>query len=393
MRSCAKTTKHKSKERKISSKVFKFTANLLNEHLKFPSAKNSLYTSCDINQCLIELSLSKNYAESGLANLSEKCDATNKVPTGRTFRGRIERLAEKQIREALIQSNDQVLLILRRYSIFRRKAVVAIDYTRQPFYGDPDTKNVIGGKQERGTCWGYTYASIDIVESGRRLTIYSITINQFSEKAQIVRKLIFEAKARGVHISLVLLDRAFFTVEVIAMLKRLGVYFIIPAVKNDKVKEAILNYDEKKPAKRFTLGNKKKSVTFNILFYKRSAKQLPKKKKLTISDLYFGFATNLPRSMTTKLPSFIPQEYRRRWGIETGYRVQDNALAKTTSPNYKLRLLYQLVSVLLYNVWHYANFLLCKALKKPFDKPLLMLTRLAVHFEGFVIGGLGPPRH
>jgi hypothetical protein len=366
---------------------------LLNEYLQFPVAKNSLYISSDMNQCLIQLSLSKSYAESGLADLSEKCNTPNKVPTGRTFRGRIERLAEKQIRDALIQANDQILLILRSYCLFRRKAVVAIDYTRQPFYGDPDAKNVIGGKQENGTTWGYTYASIDIVEAGRRLTVYSSTVNQFSEKAEVVEKLIFEAKARGIHISIVLLDRAFFTIDVIATLKRLEVYFIIPAVKHDTVKEAMLNYDDKQSAKRFILGNKRKSICFTLYLYKRSVEQLPKKKKLNVSDLYFGFATNLPRSLAIKLPSFIPSEYRRRWGIETGYRVQDNAQAKTTSTNYKLRLIYQMTSVVLYNVWHYANFLLCRALKKQFDKPLLTLTRLAVHFEGFIIGGLGPPRH
>src|SRR5665647_2623077 len=153
----------------------------------------------------------------------------------------------------------------------------------------------------------------------------------------------------------------------------------------------MLHYNEKEPAKLFTLGDRRKSVTFNLYLYKRSVEQLPKK-KLAISDLYFGFATNLPRSVAVKLPSFIPSEYRRRWGIETGYRVQDSAQAKTTSTNYKLRLLYQMVSVLLYNVWHYANFLLCRALKKQFDRPFLTLTRLALHFEGFIIGGLGPPR-
>ena len=325
MRFCAETTKRKSKERKVSSKVFKFTANLLNDYLKFPVAKNSLYTNSDINQCLIQLSLSQNYAESGLANLQEKCGRSNKVPTARTFRGRIARLSEKQIRNALIQANDQVLLILKSYNLFGRKAAVAIDYTRQPFYGDPGTKNVIGGKQERGTSWGYTYASIDIVEAGRRLAIYSITVNQFSEKAKVVEKLIFEAKARGIHISIVLLDRGFFTIDVIETLKRLGVYFIIPAVKHGTVKDAMLHYNEKEPTKRFTLGDRRKSVTFNLYLCKRSAGQLPKKQKLTISDLYFGFATNLPRPLALTLPLFIPSEYRRRWGIETGYHVQDSA--------------------------------------------------------------------
>jgi len=68
------------------------------------------------------------------------------------------------------------------------------------------------------------------------------------------------------------------------------------------------------------------------------------------------------------------------------------ARARATSRNYVVRLLYHLTSVLLYNAWNYANLLLCRAVNRQFEKPLLKLTRLAVHFEGFIIGGLGPPR-
>jgi putative transposase len=394
LRFCAKTKKRNSIEQRISRKVFKFTANLLDSHLKYPTAKNSLYNSSQINHCLIQLSLTQSYAESGLTNLQIKCSTNNThIPTGRTFRTKTQRLSQTQIHNALTAANDQIFHTLKSLGVLRRKATVAIDYTTQPFYGNKNAKNIIGGKRDRGTNWGYTYASIDLVEAGRRFTIYTTTVTQFSEKATIVEELITKAKARGVHVAMVLLDRGFYTVEVIAKLKTLGVYFIIPAVKNNTIKEAMQNYDTAQPTKCFTLGNNKsKSVTFNLYLYKRSADQLPKKKKrLSVSDLYFGFATNLPQSHAAKLSMFIPTEYRRRWGIETGYRVQDNAQAKTTSVNYTLRLLYQMVSVLLYNVWHYANFLLCKALEKQFVRPVLLLSCLAVHFEGFVIGGLGPP--
>jgi hypothetical protein len=221
----------------------------------------------------------------------------------------------------------------------------AIDYNRDLFYGDKNAKNVVGIEHERGASWAYCYGTIHVVEAGRRLTLSSMTIDAFTEKADAVEKLISETRARGFHIRLLLLDRAFFTIDVITRLKQLNVHFITPAVKNDKVKEAMRNYKADKSANRFTLGDKRKSVDFNLYLYKRSVEQLPKKKKLTLYDLYFGFATNLPLSLAVKLPEFIPSEYRRRWRIETGYRVQADVQAKTTSMKYSVRLLYQMTSL------------------------------------------------
>jgi hypothetical protein len=60
--------------------------------------------------------------------------------------------------------------------------------------------------------------------------------------------------------------------------------------------------------------------------------------------------------------------------------------SQTTSTNYTLRLLYHMTIILLYNVWHYANLLLCN-LENTFDKPLLKLTNLTVQFEAFIIAG------
>jgi putative transposase len=389
--------KKAKKERKISELIHQLALNLMCEHLKFRSASNSLYNTRTINTCLLQISLREGYAQGELTNLQLKFNMPSWVPTGHTFRNRVEALSRKQVQTAFTGANDEILKILKGQGIFKRYATVAIDYTHDPFYGDINAPMVIGGKQDRGTCWGYHYASIHVVEAGRRLTLYTMPVDQFTEKADVVGTLLEKAKERGVHVKLVLLDRGFFSAEVINLLKKLRVHFVMPAVKHQTVKKAIAAHHDSNAAcvVRFTLGEDKKAARFNLAVYPVPKKHLKsrskRKKQLSLHDLYFAFATNLPRSVAASL-SYIPQEYRRRWGIETGYRVQGMAKAKTTSKNYVLRLTYRLAAVFVYNLWQYGNFLLCRALKQPFLKPAVALKRLVAHFEGFIIGGLGPPR-
>ena len=48
--------------------------------------------------------------------------------------------------------------------------------------------------------------------------------------------------------------------------------------------------------------------------------------------------------------------FRKRWGIETSYRMIRKFLAKTTSRRYGIRLLYFYLAVVLYNLWVKLNF-------------------------------------
>lgn len=60
----------------------------------------------------------------------------------------------------------------------------------------------------------------------------------------------------------------------------------------------------------------------------------------------------------------LPNLYSRRWTIETAYRDKKrNAFARTTSTNYVARLFYFAFSVLLYNAWNIAKFLLITEIK------------------------------
>jgi hypothetical protein len=63
------------------------------------------------------------------------------------------------------------------------------------------------------------------------------------------------------------------------------------------------------------------------------------------------FATN-----TDLKPKSIRRMFRKRWAIETSYRMINQFLPKTTSKLYSLRKLYFYLAVLLYNVWVFMNY-------------------------------------
>jgi hypothetical protein len=281
------------RKRKVSSRVFKFTLDLMAKHLKFEAAGNSIFSSRDIHSCLVHLSLNEGYAEGGMANLSSKCGLPNSVPTGRTFRNRVERVETKEVRRSLNEANDEVLRTLKSLGIFRRRAVVVIDYVRKPYYGDPNAEMLVGGPYLTGTPWYHCYVSIHSRGWEEDNTLH-------------------HARAR---------------------------------------------------IQRFTLGRGDRVVGFHLAIYPKPREKAEKSQRLY--DRYLTFATNISKPRAGQFSILIPQEYRRRWGIETGFRVQGTIEAKTTSKNHVLRLLYHMYSVVLYNIWQYANLLLSKALKKP----------------------------
>ena len=70
----------------------------------------------------------------------------------------------------------------------------------------------------------------------------------------------------------------------------------------------------------------------------------------------FAYVTNVP--VTSETAVELGEEYRKRWGVETGFRMKRKLRGKTNSPKYSVRLLFLLLSVLLYNLFILLNALL-----------------------------------
>ena len=74
-------------------------------------------------------------------------------------------------------------------------------------------------------------------------------------------------------------------------------------------------------------------------------------KNARTADRYVAFITNIRVDNPRDLLRRIPKTYRKRWGIETGYRILKQARARTKSPRMVARLFLMFFSLAYVNFW------------------------------------------
>lgn len=353
--------------------LFTFSVNLALKHLEIPTRYNCTYKLRDVLRALTFISLEADYAEGGLKRLTKRLRRANKpekrprgqaekrrqAPNADTLLSRLRQISSRKAICMLSELNRQVLAAAKVKGAFRRKVMVAIDLTFIPYYGKKITQYVVGGKPKKGTSWFHCWATLRIVSSGRRFSIKARPVKRdeldAEAMAKIVLELLAEAKACGVHIDLVLLDKGFCWRGVIATLKASGCKFLVAAKRDRQVKKAILDYflTGKGQVRPFSRGKGEEKVTFNLSIHR--FKKRRRKRVRNILELYGAFATNLGVVEALRVWSRLPEDYRRRWGIETGYRVDGEFRAKTTSTDERLRFIYYQYMVFLENLWTLHN--------------------------------------
>ena len=353
--------------------LFTFSLNLAQKTFEIPTRYNCTYKQRDVLRGLTFISLQTAYAEGGLKRLTKKLRRANKpkkrlrkhakkrrhAPNSDTLLLRLKQISRPKAKSMLCKLNRQVLAAAKTKGAFRKKVVVAIDLTFIPYYGKKLTQYVVGGKPKKGTSYFHCWATLRIVSSGRRFTIKARPVKKdeldAKAMAKIVLELLSEAKTCDVCIDLVLLDKGFCWKEVIAALKTSGCKFLVAAKRDKPVKEAILDYFRtgKGQVRPFSRGKGEEKVTFNLSIHR--FKKRRRRRVGNILELYGAFATNLGFKEALRVWEKLPADYRRRWGIETGYRVDGGFRAKTTSRDERLRFIYYQYMVFLENLWTLHN--------------------------------------
>lgn len=207
--------------------------------------------------------------------------------------------------------NDAILSLASKLGLLKGPVTCAIDYTKVPYYGEFN-RYVVRSEYKDGTDHFYEYATISIVQDGLRLCIYSRPVTLLDTKVDIVKEMIEEAGKRGVKIKLLLLDRAFFTVDCINLLERMGIGFIMPCVCNKRVQNAVDSLGRKGRLEFAIRDNSRNEASFTMVvcWSEKKGKLIP-------------FATNLEAKNARQLVKMVPKEYRRRWGMRLTFRLTD----------------------------------------------------------------------
>ncbi|WP_157677585.1 transposase [Methanoregula boonei] len=332
----------------------------LDGRLNLKIKANCRYSQNTYLKLLVHTAINKNYAEGGSADFKHKCNLDGMIygfepfikncPDGDTLLYHIKKFNDDELYPVFDSINEGIVQQAIRAGTIPPMVTVAIDCTDVPYYGKKTDPMVVGKKPEKGTNYSHRYASITIVEGGLRYTLKTLAVSKHVLISDVVSALLLDA-SKLVKISHVLLDRGFYTVDVITVLKKHDYKFVIPGKMTPPIVDLIRKQDV--PAiKRHKIGTRSKFVYANLVV----VNDTEGKKCAFITNIEdFNAATALCKTADEIFKVGSPQ-YSKRWGIETTYRVtKHDFLAKTTSKNPVVRLFYMLLAVCLYNLWQLAN--------------------------------------
>lgn len=318
-----------------------FDALILNANpFQIQNAPNCRYTPKKLMRLLVYASLERHTIEIICTLFS----VNGGSPSASALRNALSHHHSSKI-DALV--NEYLLTTLKKlkrfsYSTKRRPSAVIVDFHDDYYYGKTESPYIIIGKHIKGTNTFFRYATVCLIEKGVIYTLGMRSVEKTATRFEIMKDLIEQAK-KLVNVKIVLADAAFYNVKIVRFLDQEGITAIIRGVRNKSVKRLMESYkgtlEKERSHKRISYvmrrhGNKN-PYEVDLLLYRQEGKlrvlMVNKRCTLTADECI--------------------QLYKKRFSIETPYRMKHLVKAWTTSKKASLRTVIFGMSCLLYTFW------------------------------------------
>ena len=330
--------------------IYRFAAVMLQPYLKW----HDHGPKCTVTVLLQILF----YAAAQLCSVFAACARLKTAPSDQAVRDALAALCPEA--GVLEQQFNQSFAKHLPKGLKKRPQRLAIDLTLIPYHGQPYhcSEEIYRSQAKSGTTHFHAYATCYVVHKGRRFTVAMMRVNQGATMVEVLKHLLRQASRAGIRPSLLLLDRGFYSVEVIRYLQAARYAFIMPVVirgrrANDPRGPSatrVFAVQKQSGWANYTLTNAvKKKATVRICIHCRNrGGQRKRRGRQTLVYALWG--------VQPKTTQWVYQIYRLRFGIETSYRQLNEARIKTTTRNPQLRLLFIGIALLLRNLWVWVHW-------------------------------------
>jgi putative transposase len=312
------------------------TLDCLSKYIKIPTQGN-----CD-QDCLLKILVK---AASRGDTIENTIKSLTEVAASNTIYYHLNKLDNLEKLETDINAALKSKLLPK---IAKTHLSLTIDLNLIPYYGEPSLEEepyIYRSEAKLGTCSFYAYATLCILNRDKRFTLAIRAIRKQETIVATLTYLLAELDRCNLQVKKLYLDRGFFTVPVIRWLKALDIPFVMPAIRRGKQGGINQFLRGKKSYKTtYTMTNKNgDSVTFELAIICKYRKGQRNRKGIE----YLAYVTyKLPTSL-----HHIHTSYRKRFGIESSYRVKNICRIRTISKKPTRRLLFIEISFILVNIW------------------------------------------
>jgi len=280
----------------------------------------------------------------------------------------------RRIKESPISMTEQAYLeYIKRLStkikLNEKEVILAFDYTDEDFYGEVQGFDIHGWTGKDAVTGHFKFLTCSVISDDipEKIPLISIPIMIGHYKSSVIIHCLSLIKNYIGKINLILFDRGFYDKDLMYELTKMNYPYLIFVPKHQnkkellypmKIEEQVAIYNE------FTVNkNQSKYVGENILIF---LKQIYDPKSERNYD--WVFATNIEEILLEN----IIITYKKRWRIETQFRVQDEAKIKCKSKEMKIRYFFFMFEQMLQTIWicFYKD-------EAPFKKFIIEMTDLS----------------
>jgi hypothetical protein len=237
----------------------------------------------------------------------------------------------------------------------RRRYPLAIDLHRVAYYkrGRTPPAHVRKGQRLPGTRYAHDYATASLLRKGQYFVVAVTPYDPGETLADVSRRLLRQAAALGFAPRYVFMDRTFWSADVFRYLQRARYPFVLPVQARGKKADApggptgtqAFFHGCRSGGYPYRVANRHKQTAAVTILVQRRNHAGRAGRHGRYAWAYAVWRVDLATARSAQ------QSYRRRFRIESSYRLLETGRGRTSSRDEGLRLWYVALAVLLVNGW------------------------------------------